>query len=59
MSNTKPASPTDQSTPVDEVRRVREKISREAGNDIGRLIERARAVAAEVREKLGLKRPSD
>lgn len=44
-------------TPVDDVRLVRENLAREAGNDIGKLIEHANRVADELREKLGLKHP--
>jgi hypothetical protein len=42
-------------TPVDDVRRVRERLSREAGGDIRRLIEDSNRVAQEYRRKLGLK----
>lgn len=42
-------------TPVDDVRRVRERLSAEFGNDVHRLAEHARKVAEEYREKLGLK----
>jgi hypothetical protein len=41
-------------TPVDDVRRVREKLSRETGNDVNRLADRARQTAEKLRDKLGL-----
>lgn len=47
----------DNETPVDDVRRVREKLSRETGNDVNRLADRAREVAERLRDSLGLKRP--
>lgn len=46
---------TDQ-TPVDDVRRVRRKLSEETGNDVNRLADRARQTAEKLREKLGLER---
>ena len=42
-------------TPVDDVLRVRRKLSEETGNDVNRLADRAHQVAEELREKLGLK----
>ncbi len=42
-------------TPVDDVRRVREKLSTDFQNDVGKLAEHVRKVAAEYRTKLGLK----
>ena len=42
-------------TPVDDVRRVRERLDREAGGDVHRLAEAARQAAEQYREKLGLK----
>ena len=56
MSSVKPARPQAEETPVDDVRRVRTKLSAEAGNDVDRLADRARETAAKLREKLGLKR---
>lgn len=56
MSSVKPAPPKAEETPVDDVRRVRRKLSEQTGNDVGRLAERARETAAKLREKLGLKR---
>jgi hypothetical protein len=55
MSSVKPAQPKTEETPVDDVRRVRRKLSDETGNDVGRLADRARETAAKLREKLGLK----
>lgn len=42
-------------TPVDEVRRVRERLSAETDNDVNRLADRARETAEKLRDKLGLK----
>ena len=42
-------------TPVDDVRRVRERLSREAGGSVRVLIERANAALGQYREQLGLK----
>ncbi len=44
-----------QRTPVDDVRIVRERLSREAGGDIHLLIQRSREAAEKFRGKLGLK----
>ena len=41
-------------TPVDDLRRVRRRLSEETGNDVNRLADHAREVAEELREKLGL-----
>jgi hypothetical protein len=43
-------------TPVDLVRTVREKLSREAGNDVHKLAEKAYEIARRFDDKLGLKR---
>jgi len=43
-------------TPVDDVRRVRERLTREAGGDIAKLAEQANRVAEQLRKKLGLKK---
>ncbi len=43
-------------TVVDDVRRVRERLSAETGNDVNRLADRARETAEKLRDKLGLKR---
>ena len=42
-------------TPVDDVRRVRERLDREAGGDVHRLAEQSRRVTERLRRKLGLK----
>lgn len=48
-------SPHEPGTPVDDVRRVRERLSREAGHDVRRLAELSRMTDADI-EKLGLHR---
>lgn len=42
-------------TPVDDVRRIRERLTREAGGDIAKLAEEANLVAERLRKQLGLK----
>lgn len=42
-------------TAVDDVRRVRERLSREAGGDIDKLAEQSRQAFEQLREELGLK----
>ena len=49
------AAPEDESTPVDDVRRVRERLSREAGGDINKLVEESNRFFEMYREKLNLK----
>ncbi len=56
MSQRKPTQGEKEETPVDDVRRVREKLSRETGNDVNRLADRARHAAEALQEQLGLKR---
>lgn len=56
MSTVKPSPQKTDETPVDEVRRVRRKLSEETGNDVNRLADRARETAEKLRDKLGLKR---
>lgn len=56
MSEVKPAPPKSEPTPVDDVRRVRRKLSDETGNDVNRLADRARETSEKLRAKLGLKR---
>ncbi len=51
MSTVKPSPQNTEETPVDDVRRIRRKLSEETGNDVNRLADRARETA----EKLGLK----
>ncbi len=58
MSTAKPLPRTAEETPVDDVRRVREKLSEATGNDVNRLADRAHEVAEKMREKLGL-RPAE
>ena len=55
MSTVKPLPRTTEETPVDDVRRVRRKLSEETGNDVNRLADRARQTAEKLRQKLGLK----
>ena len=55
MSSVRPVPRTTEETPVDDVRRVREKLSKETGNDVNRLAEHARQAAEKLREKLGLR----
>lgn len=57
MSSRKPV-PTgraDEASPVDDVRRVRERLSAEADGDVRRLAERAQRVAEQQQAALGLK----
>ncbi len=54
MSTVKPSPQKTEETPVDDVRRVRRKLSEETGNDVNRLADRARRTAEKLREKLGL-----
>jgi hypothetical protein len=42
-------------TPVDDVRRVRKRLTREAGSDIAKIARQAHRVAERLRKKLGLK----
>jgi hypothetical protein len=56
MSSVKPVRPKAEENPVDDVRRVRRKLSDETGNDVGRLADLARERAEKLRAKLGLKR---
>ena len=51
-----PDRPEEELTPVDDIRRIREQLVREAGGDIGVMMERAAKVAEQYREKLNLKR---
>ena len=56
MSTVEPTPRKTEETPVDDVRRIRRKLSEETGNDVNRLADRARQTAEKLREKLGLKR---
>jgi len=42
-------------TPVDDVRRVRKKLSKQTDNDVQKLADHAHQVAAKLRDRLGLK----
>lgn len=55
MSNPPPLSPERGETTVDDVRRVRSRLAREADNDVQRLIEDANRVAGQLALKLGMK----
>ena len=55
MSSVEPSTQQIEETPVEDVRRVRRKLSEETGNDVNRLADRARQTAEKLREKLGLK----
>ena len=55
MSGAEPLPRKTEETPVDDVRRVREKLSRDTGNDVNRLADHAHQVAERLRERLGLK----
>ena len=59
MSGVDPAPREAEETPVDDVRRVRERLSEETGNDVNRLADRARETAEKLREQLGLKPPTE
>ena len=50
-----PTDGRDEETAVDDVRRIREQLDREAGGDIDRLAERARQVSEQYIRELGLK----
>lgn len=53
--NSENCQPESEPTPVDDVRRVRERLSREAGGDIHKLVEESNRFFEIYREKLGLK----
>ena len=55
MNPVRPSSQKSEQTPVDDVRRIRRKLSEETGNDVNRLADRARQAAEKLREKLGLR----
>jgi hypothetical protein len=48
-------NPDDELTPVDDVRRVRERLSREAGGDVRKLAELGMQAFEEYRERLNLR----
>lgn len=55
MSAAEPAPRMRERTPVDDVRRVREKLSARFDNDVDQLAEYVHEVARELRGKLGLR----
>lgn len=55
MSQQKSEAQTAAETPVDDVRRVRERLDREAGGDVHELARQSREAARQLRERLGLK----
>jgi len=55
MNNPESETRPEAATPVDDVRRIRTRLSRQFGNDVRKLGEHARRVAEEYRRKLGLK----
>ena len=55
MSTARPSPRKTEETPVDDVRRVRRKLSEETGNDVNRLADRAHETAEKLPENLGLK----
>ncbi|MEK6674160.1 MAG: hypothetical protein AABZ47_00730 [Planctomycetota bacterium] len=56
MNQPKPDTQERELTPVDDVRRVRERLSAEFNQDVSKLIDHAQKTAAPYHEKLGLKR---
>lgn len=55
MARAKKQRITSPSTPVDDVRRVRERLSREAGGDVRALARRFKPMSSAMRNRLGLK----
>ena len=55
MNETPTTTGLREETPVDDVRRVRVRLSSEAGGNVHRLIEESRRAAEGYRDKLGLK----
>lgn len=55
MSTMRPSPRETEETPVDDVGRVRRKLSEKTGNGANRLPDRPRQTAEKLREKLGLK----
>ena len=55
MSDARTERTAREETAVDDVRRVRERLSREAGGDMHKLVEEARRIAEQYRQRLGLK----
>jgi hypothetical protein len=56
MSQPELTPPTAEETPVDDVRKVRARLDREAGGEVHALVEASRRVSEELRAKLGLRR---
>lgn len=56
MSSAQPLAPKPEETPVDDVRRVRRKLSEETGGDMNRLADHARKTTEKLLDQLGLKR---
>ncbi len=54
MSLTKPV-PRKEASCVDEVRRVRERLSEETGNEVHRLADHAQRITEQLKDELGLK----
>lgn len=55
MSAVEPSIRKQEETPVDDVRKIRERLSAQFENDVDKLAEFAAQVAEEYREKLGLR----
>ena len=55
MSAAEPSIHEQEDTPVDDVRKVREKLSAQFDNDIEKLADYASKIAEEYRDKLGLR----
>ena len=58
MGRSQTAARDGEETPVDDVRRIRERLDREAGGDVRRLMERSAKVAEKYVKLLDLKRVS-
>ena len=58
MSEQETREVTDESTPVDDVRGIRHRLSAEYGNDVRRLASHVNGIGEALRERLGLRRPS-
>jgi len=56
MSQPELTPPIGEETPVDDVRKVRERLDKEAGGDVRALAAESRRVSEELRAKLGLRR---
>lgn len=58
MSEREASQATEESTPVDDVRGIRNRISAECGNDVRRLAAHVNQIGEALCERLGLRRPS-